>query len=173
MSLFKPADEYPTDWTLPGPRLPIWWRRFWQKVDKRGVNDCWNWTGGPKRPNDYGRLHIGNGGRGPKHKSAHRLIMEAELGSAIPDGLVVRHACDNPKCVNPLHLQLGTTKCNGQDKSKRLRVSGERGPRAVLTEASVRYIRTSTRPRRALANQFGVALSTIDAVIWGRTWRHV
>ena len=173
MSLFKPAESLNlSDWSRPGPRLPIWWQRFWSKVDRRSVHECWNWIGGPKRPKDYGRLHLSLRGL-PKHKSAHRLLVEHQLGAPIPDGLVVRHRCDNPKCVNPLHLLLGTVKCNGADKSLRLRVAGERGSRAILTNEAVRIIRASDLSRRALAKRYGVALTTIDAVIQGRTWRHI
>ena len=85
--------------------------RFWAKVDRRGPDDCWNWTA-MTHPDGHGR--IGEGGHYGRMLYAHRVSYELHIGP-IPPGLVVMHKCDNPRCVNPAHLQLGTDADNHRD----------------------------------------------------------
>ncbi len=86
--------------------------RFWTKVNKS--LDCWNWLAN-KYPNGYGQFQLEG-----KPRSAHRLSYELAYGP-IPKGLVVRHKCDNPGCVRPEHLELGTQADNVQDSVRRSR----------------------------------------------------
>jgi hypothetical protein len=96
---------------------------FWGKVDKAlglGPNgECWEWRGALD-PGGYGRAAINN-----RTVSAHRTSYVITKG-AIPKGLVVRHTCDNPKCVNPLHLELGTIIQNAADMVARGRSAGQK-----------------------------------------------
>jgi hypothetical protein len=85
--------------------------RFWANVDRSG--DCWRWTGHIGRNNRYGMLRVN--GRSVK---AHRFSWELHFGP-VPSGLVVRHRCDNPVCVRPEHLQLGTQADNVHDAIER------------------------------------------------------
>ena len=92
-------------------------------------------------------------------------------------GLVVRHKCDNPSCVNVTHLEIGSQKDNMQDKVKRGRLDfrgGEHNPASKLTPENVRQIRARSRePQKKLADEFGVTISAISGIISRRTWRHL
>lgn len=86
--------------------------RFWEKVDKKSDNECWNWIGA-KNKDGYGIFNL-NG----KNTSAHRALWII-LNSEIELGLQVCHSCDNPSCVNPNHLWLGTDQQNKDDMVKK------------------------------------------------------
>lgn len=148
--------------------------RFWRYVDKTG--GCWVWTGGSRSQKGYGMIQIG--GKGSPKKLAHRLSYEMHHG-VIPDGMVVMHKCDNPSCVNPAHLKVGTQSENIIDamtKGRKVlpdlpRFSGENHPASKLTAEDVKYIQTCGKPTKELAAQFGVALSTIIRARNGRSWK--
>jgi hypothetical protein len=93
--------------------------RFWRKVEK--TDFCWLWKGS-RRAKSYGLISV-NG----KPTGAHRVAYELLVGS-IPDGMVVRHyVCDNPCCVNPEHLKLGTRADNARDRAEKGRGRNEKG----------------------------------------------
>lgn len=80
--------------------------RFWSKVDIKGPDDCWNWIG--SKCQGYGIFYLGN-----RRERSHRFITRI-MGKNIK-GLSVMHSCDNPSCVNPSHLSVGTQKDNSID----------------------------------------------------------
>lgn len=84
--------------------------RFWAKVQKRAEHECWPWLGCVAKPQGYGRA----GKRGYAHRLAYEIVH-----GPIPDGLEVRHACDNRICCNPAHLSIGKRKDNVQDMLER------------------------------------------------------
>lgn len=89
--------------------------RFWSKVHTRGPDDCWEWTG-CRLPAGYGKIGV----RG-RTEYATRVLWQMMHGP-IPDGLYVCHHCDNPPCVNPAHLFLGTGKDNARDSARKGRL---------------------------------------------------
>ena len=120
-------------------------KRFWLKVDKRGPDECWEWTGSRLSDWEYGRIRD-NG----KNKATHRLSWELHNGE-IPEGLLVCHHCDNPPCVNPKHLFLGGHSENQLDsfrKGRRKPLRGERNGGSKLSTYDVLGIRKLYRQGR-------------------------
>jgi hypothetical protein len=97
---------------IPGPGLSLA-TRFWAKVDKRGPDECWEWTGA-RQPQGYGTIGVYLGYRSYGYARSNRVAWELMRGP-VPDGLHVLHSCDNPPCVNPNHLFLGTALDNIHD----------------------------------------------------------
>jgi hypothetical protein len=122
----------------------------------------------------YTRTHV----RG-KTALLHRLkYAEAHGLDVLTMGGVVMHTCDNPRCINPAHLVLGTTASNNADcRDKGRHAYGERCGASVLTVEAVRTIRETYIPRdrergaRALARRFGVAHPQVLNVLRGKTWK--
>lgn len=110
----------------------------------------------------------------------HRQVFEERYG-LIPEGLLVCHRCDNPGCVNPNHLALGTAKDNKADEIRKGRRSsrvGEGNGRSVLSEQQVREIKQALKtPYRGigadLAKKYNVAPERISHIRCGRAWTHV
>ena len=145
-------------------------KHFWARANITDLFGCWEWTAG-KNGDGYGNFRWHG-----KHIGTHRLSYLLVYGM-IPKGMLVLHHCDNPPCVNPCHLFLGTHQDNADDMKQKGRSperSGERNSRAILKLIEVAEIRKkySCGERRAdLALKYGVAPPTIDAVISGRNWR--
>lgn len=145
------------------------------KIDDRSL--CWPWTGS-KHLEGYGFIRMSQGRAGSNRAvGAHRIVLSLIFGS-IPNGLEVRHKCDNPVCCNPFHLEPGTHSDNMQDASKRGRMnrSGERNGRHRLTVAQLPEIRAmfqSGISKADIARKFNVGPSTIGYFLSGKSWKEV
>ena len=142
------------------------WERFWEKVEKRGDDECWEWIGGKTR--GYGEIWDHD-----RQRRAHRVSWEWANGP-IPKGKFVCHTCDNRACVNPKHLWLGSIADNQRDMAMKKRSTiGERNPHSKLTEEDVREIRASSLKRCELAKIYKVGHQAISQVILRQNWAHV
>jgi hypothetical protein len=143
--------------------------RFWEKVDKSG--DCWEWTAG-RIPSGYGSVYYQEQ-RQPAHRVAWQLV-----NGPIPPGMFVCHHCDNPPCVRPDHLFLGTPAENSADRNRKGRLNPPRGERSptrltTLDVISIRDMRERGASHAQLGRAFGLSPTAIAHICHRRTWRHV
>lgn len=154
---------------------------FWNKVDIRSENDCWNWLGTLGK-DSYGRARFD-----VKDWQAHRLAWTLTNGE-IPFGLLVCHSCDNPKCCNPKHLFLGTSLDNNRDRDSKGRhastdkifahlhpefYKGENNSHAKLTNTQVTNIRklhADGQTIAAIARSFNMSESQIARIVHQEGW---
>ena len=150
-------------------------QKFDNRVDRGRVDECWIWLGATNA-GGYGTLSA---------RLAHRLAWSYEHGP-IPDGMVICHRCDNPPCVNPAHLFVGTQADNAADRESKGRNAATLHPERIrrgsqlhcarLTEEEVAYIKTRLLAGETisdLARKFGVDSETVGYISRGKTWRHV
>lgn len=177
-------------------------RLFWTYVDESGGPlACWPWRG-CKDACGYGRVWLWDPNTGTRvNTGAHRVAWMFTHGE-IPAGFCVCHSCDNPSCVNPAHLWLGTQGDNVRDMHEKgragvvthperlprgdahftrrhpeLRVRGERQGSSKLTQAVVREMRQlyggGGWTQRQLADRYGVTRRQVGKVVTGKQWQHV
>lgn len=155
--------------------------RFWSYVAKGGPDECWAWAGArlARKGANYGRFWTGE-----REMKAHRFSYELHIGP-IPADLLVCHSCDNPPCVNPGHLFLGTHDDNMRDKWEKgrncygdkngsracpeSRPRGESSPVAKIsdaqaTEAYGLYHQDGWK-QVELAERFGVSQSLVSQIV--------
>lgn len=159
-------------------QLPVE-ERFWMKVNKsQGEERCWLWTA-YKNESGYGQIRVGG-----KAYLAHRFAWQL-INGEIPEGLHVLHNCpdgDNPACVNPKHMFLGTQIDNNLDmklkgRARQGHVLGEQHHKAKLTADKVKHIRerhaAGDISLRQIGRDMGVSDSAIRGVINKKTWKHI
>lgn len=132
---------------------------------------CWEWTA-TRDTGGYGYIYWPGEKRARK---AHRQSWRTFRGP-IPDDLWVLHHCDNPPCVNPSHLFLGTSLDNNRDRHAKGRdgdTKGIRNGRAVLDASKVRKIRMAPEVARIVAARYGVSISTVHMLRRRETWKHI
>lgn len=155
-----------------GEREPLY-DRFWAKVQK--TDGCWIWTGAVDS-SGYGWIGV----VGRKTRAAHRLSYEWHNGEILP-GKCVCHRCDNPGCVNPDHLWLGTHADNIRDRDRKGRCNGGSKPgedaaHALLKDDDVITIRklcAAGHQQKDVAERFGVHKATVNDVVLRKTWGHI
>lgn len=150
---------------------------FWSFVQKADGDACWLWTKSTSRYG-YGQQFWTDG----KNWIAHRLAWTLTHG-AIPKSVCLCHRCDNPACVRPSHMFLGTQADNLADMRAKGRgfdfpteKRGEKNPRARLTDNDVREIRrrhAAGESIKRLGKAFNYAHTNISAIIRGKIWAHV
>lgn len=153
---------------------------FWEKVDRRLVDECWPWLAGKDRKG-YAKFHIGN-----RSVNASRFMLKIKLGRELIPGEQALHRCDNPGCVNPQHLFVGTNDDNIRDKIAKGRqarggpgkyaAKGAAHPMAKLSEAQIRSIRqrlSNGEQPVELARDLSVSRQLIYQIRHGKIWRHL
>lgn len=143
-----------------------------EKYTLRGEG-CWEWQG-KLYPNGYGVAHVPGS---PGSRYAHRVAWEHANGVTLSASDLVRHTCDNRRCVNPDHLEIGTHQDNMNDMVARGRSPrGARNAAHKLSEDDVRAIRKSYldgEMQKSIAERFGVSRSAVCCIVNGSAWRHV
>lgn len=170
--------------------------RFWSKVDRRGGDECWCWTGG-KDKDGYRRFWVNGATR-----RAHRIAFIIHNGQPFPKGLETLHSCDNRPCCNPAHLSAGTSLDNSQDMMRKGRhvwavspekcprgakhpffgktvqsLPGELNPSSKLTSEQVLQIRElgclPGKNYNAIGRSFGVTGQLVSQIVRRKSWRHL
>ncbi len=148
--------------------------KFKSKVEVKEYTGCWEWQGG-KNVHGYGLIKFNK-----KTSMAHRVSYEIYNGVA-PRKMKVLHNCDNPTCVNPKHLRLGSHGENMIDMARK----GRQGNQVLRLEEVIaikKFLKKRSRSKtgrmeygasRFLCKWFNVSRETITAIIHGRTWSHV
>lgn len=164
-----------TGTTDPGPKAQGTIEdRFSRLFQRLAPNECWPWLGAKAR--GYGRISVGAKSEG--WLLAHRVAWEIANNCVIPLDMVVMHSCDNPPCVNPSHLKLGTQSENVKDMQEKRRhfvphAKGIEHHSAIFTEAQVKEIRASNESAKSLARKYGVGPSTVRRIQLRKTWKHI
>lgn len=142
--------------------------RFWSKVELIPFHECWEWAAG-RNKDGYGYFDL----KGSPLR-AHRVSWEINFG-AVPPGMIVCHRCDNPPCVNPKHLFLGTQLDNMRDRAnkKRTNTAGERNGAAKLTRQLIDEIlslKGSGVNQQYVANKYTLSQSAVSRIWSGKRW---
>ena len=151
--------------------------RFWSHVDKSAEpGGCWIWTGALNAAG-YGRVYWEK----TRHNIAHRVAYQIALG-AIPKGMFVLHRCDNPRCVNPDHLFLGTHQDNMKDMRAKGRSSNAGSKRGEANFASklsremverIRFLYSSKFSVMEISRKTGVPYSNVWRIVHRKSWKHI
>ena len=156
--------------------------RFNMSYKKDDKTNCWIWQGKSRSGNCklYGRIKVDG-----KSVPAHRFSWEIHNNQKLPHGMFVLHRCDNPECVNPDHLFLGTHQDNMNDKVAKNRQAkgdalknkkparGEKNGLSKLDDEKAMKIFLDDRPQRKIANEYGVTQVAVFYIKTKRTWKHI
>ena len=153
---------------MPRNRLPYQDPEFFFSHMKQTDSGCWEWRGSSSK--GYGRFRFSASGPWVR---AHRHSFEL-LNGAIPEGQIVCHRCDNPPCINPNHLFLGTHHSNAIDRESKGRGNSGRkyfrlrGGR--LSQSQVIAIRSNLKSNGEIAADYGVSSQYVGRIKRGKMW---
>lgn len=155
----------------PAPKYKSDEERFWSKVDKKSVDECWEWRAAKSK--GYGKFFPTRRKGIQAHRYAYWLVK-----GEIPKGLIVRHKCDNTACCNPAHLEIGTSQDNSDDMIKRDRHrKGESVYGAKLTSeivAEIKQLFNDTKlNNKEIGEMYGVTKCCIRKIRAGESWSHI
>jgi len=143
---------------------------FWDKVEVRGLDDCWEWQAGMHK-DGYGSFASGR--RAGISEIASRMSFFFTRGLLNKDTLVC-HSCDNRKCCNPTHLFEGTHDDNTKDAiAKGRNVKGSAVGMSKMTEEKVLSIRADSRPRAKIAQDYGISPEQVGKIQRKAQWAHI
>lgn len=133
--------------------------RFWHFVQKAGPDECWPWTGFRDK-DGYGSFRAAKG-----NQRAHRISYAMHNPDQPIDGLVVRHTCHNPPCVNPAHLLHGTHQDNVDDRVRagRCPVNESHG-NTKFSNAVVEAVRAAVGTHKEIGQQFGISRDHVGLI---------
>ena len=136
---------------------------FWSKVNK--TESCWEWTRQKQKGFSYGKLTYKN-----KKRLAHRVSWFLTYGEWPSNNMCVLHKCDNPSCVNPDHLFLGTQQDNMRDMAIKNRAATKLKPEEVI---EIRKLAELGESRKVLSEKFNISKRQINRIISREDWRHI
>ena len=147
--------------------------RFWSKVERNHPDACWWWMAS-KNQTGYGLFSFAG-----KPKLAHRVAWELQNDATIPDGLLACHTCDQPACVNPRHIYIGTHQDNANDVTERDRRNHRRGEDNGVSKLTNRDVLeivarfNKGESGRVIAADYDIGSSVVHNVMKGKTWSHL
>lgn len=157
-------------------------KRFWKLVKPYKNGKCWKWLGSINKNSranhglGYAKFHME-----PKHSrlNAHRISYILTKKRAIPAGMFACHSCDNPACVNPKHIWIGTNRDNQMDASKKGRSAkpfGELQANSKLNKSQVLKMREMANKgicQRRISEKFGISFQHVNKIIHRMRWAHI
>lgn len=145
--------------------------RFWKKVLKSGIEDCWLWNG--TIANHYGKFTLIDG----TQTTAHRVSWQIVNGIIDSKTKLVCHKCDNRLCVNPNHLFIGTAQENTNDMvSKGRSRTGTKHSLSKMSETDIklmRFLYSIGARQKCLASWFGLKRPSVNQIVHRKLWRHI
>lgn len=148
--------------------------RFWRKVDKRGEDECWPWTGTTLRKTGRGQVYVRRSDGRKARLSAPSVAWQLTTGKPIPVGQIARHSCDNPNCCNPRHVLAGTQSQNIGDCVARMRRNAFGRQALQAPDVLTIRARAATGERhQSIADDYGVKRHSIGGIVNGHSWKHL